>query len=385
MTDPAKLSPATLCAQLGHFSDPVSGDVVPPIRPATTYVRDQAYRLVGPEYGRDQNPTLIEAERVIAALEGGAEAALFASGMAAGAAVLSLVKPGERIALPALGYHALLRHMAAHGAHYGIGIDRYDVRQPGSLAAAVGPDTRLIWVETPSNPLWQLCDLAEASGLARSVGALLAVDNTAMTPILQQPLAHGADIVMHSATKALNGHSDVLAGVLVARDGLAAWDAIKGYRARGGAMLGAFEAWLLARGLRTLPLRVERASASALKIAEAMHAHPAVTQVRYPGLPEDPGHSLQRAQGRPDRGFGPLLSLQIAGGAEAALQVARSVRLFLRATSIGGVESLIEHRATIEGPDGPTPPDLLRLSIGIEDPEDLIADLIQALDGVVSG
>jgi len=371
----------TLCAQLDHFFDGQRGDLVPPLRMSTTYARDAGYELLGPDYSRDQNPTYRIAEHVIATLEGGADAALFASGQAAGNAVLSILKPGERLALPTTGYHALLRRMAAHCAQMGIGVDRYEPGDADSLAAAIQPGhTRLVWLETPSNPLWRVVDIAAAARRAQAAGALLAVDNTAMTPLLQRPLSLGADLVMHSATKALNGHSDVLAGVLVAREGLEAWADIKAFRAAGGAVAGAFEAWLLARGLRTLPLRVERAAANALAVAEALRAHPRVAQILYPGLPDHPHHATHVAQTDSARGHGTLLSILVDGDAQTARRVACATQLMLRATSIGGVESLIEHRATVEGLDSPTPDTLLRLSIGIEAAQDIIDDLVQALN-----
>ncbi|MBK5911932.1 hypothetical protein CCR85_10570 [Rhodothalassium salexigens] len=379
---PTDLAPATLCAQAGHARDAATGAVVPPVHMATTYARDADYALIGPEYTRDQNPGYDAAERVIAGLEGGAEAALFGSGQAAGQAVAAaLVPPGGRMVVPALGYHALLRQFARLGRRYGFAVDRYDARDPDALARtiAAGP-ADLVWVETPSNPLWQVVDIARAAELAHAAGAVLAVDNTAMTPLLQRPLALGADLVMHSATKALNGHSDAMAGVLVTARADEIWARVRAERAQAGAVPGPFEAWLLLRGLRTLALRVGQASANALALAEALVDHPGVEAVLYPGLADHPGHAVHRAQTDTGRGHGSLLSILVHGGAARARRVASATRLFIPATSIGGVESLIEHRHTIEGPDSPTPESLLRLSVGIEDAGDLIADLVQALD-----
>jgi cystathionine gamma-synthase len=238
-------------------------------------------------------------------------------------------------------------------------------------------ETKLVWLETPSNPLWQVADIEAVGRLAKAAGARLAVDNTVPTPVLTRPIALGADIVMYSATKYLNGHSDVLAGVLVTREADDFWEQVHYNRSKIGAVLGPFEAWLLQRGLRTLYLRVERASASALTLARHLEGHPQVDRVLYPGLASHPGHEIARRQMQ--GGFGGMMSVRIKGGGEAALGVAKRLEVFVRATSLGGVESLVEHRATIEGPDGPVPEDLLRLSIGVEAVEDLIADFDRAL------
>jgi cystathionine gamma-synthase len=234
-----------------------------------------------------------------------------------------------------------------------------------------------VWIETPCNPTWDVIDIAAAAEAAHGAGALLAVDSTVATPVLTRPIELGADLVFHSATKYLNGHGDVLAGVLVTARRDQFWERLHDQRHRAGGVLGAFEAWLLQRGLRTLYLRVGRASDNALAIARHFEGHPKLVAVLYPGLASHPGHGI--AQRQMSGGFGGMLSLRLRGGAETALGVAKAVRLFVRATSLGGVESLIEHRASIEGPDSPVPPDLLRLSIGIEDAGDLIADLEQAL------
>lgn len=239
--------------------------------------------------------------------------------------------------------------------------------------------TKLIWIETPANPTWEILEIAAAAAHAKEIGARLAVDSTVPTPVLTRPIEHGADLVFHSATKYLNGHGDLIAGALVTAAEDSFWKRVRGNRARGGAVLGAFEAWLLQRGMRTLYLRVARASASALAIARHFHGHPKLVAVLYPGLESHPGHGIAARQMR--GGFGGMLSLRVAGGASAALEVAGRVRVFVRATSLGGVESLIEHRASVEGAASPVPADLLRLSIGIEDPADLVEDLEQALNG----
>ncbi len=365
-----------------HYADPDTGAVMPPIHTATTYLRDAEYQLTNPDvsYTRDENPTYVLAERMLAELEGGAEALLFASGMSAASAVFRALEPGARVVVPDAMYYGLKHWLEGFCAQWQIERVTYDPRQPETLAAAIQPGTRIVWVETPSNPLWAVTDLAEAATLAHAAGAVLAVDSTVATPVHTQPLALGADIVMHSATKALNGHSDVLAGALVCRERSALWDRIAAERGEGGSVCGPFEAWLLQRGMRTLFLRQRRASASALAVAEALDAHPAVERVYYPGLPGDPGHAIARRQMRD--GFGAMLSFTVRGGREAALAVAGRLALFASATSLGGVESLVEHRATIEGPDSPIPANLLRLSVGIEAPQDLVADLVAALDAI---
>jgi cystathionine gamma-synthase len=238
--------------------------------------------------------------------------------------------------------------------------------------------TRLVWTETPGNPLWNITDIAAMAEIAHGAGAYLAVDSTVATPVLTRPIERGADIVMHSATKYLNGHSDIVAGALVTRAKDEFWERIKQNRIQLGGILGSFESWLLLRGMRTLFPRVRMACASAQKIAEAFSAHAKVRAVLYPGLRDFTGHAIAARQ--MDGGFGGMLSIRVKGGEQAAIATAANVRLWKRATSLGGVESLIEHRASVEGPDTPCPPDLLRLSVGIEDTDDLIADLSQALD-----
>ncbi len=376
----ARAHPETAAAQALHGFEPDGGAVVPPLQASTTFVRDADNRLLGGDlYQRPDSPGLRPAENLLAHLEGGAEGLLFSSGMAAAAAVLQAVRPGDHVVAPRVMYWALRNWMVGFCRDWGVGLDLVDMAAPDALAAAVRPgETKLVWVETPVNPTWDVVDIARAAEIARGAGAVLAVDSTAATPVHSQPLALGADIVHHSATKYLNGHSDLLAGGLVTDDPDSwIWQRVRENRAKGGAMLGAFEGWLLLRGMRTLYLRVHRASESALKIACHFEGHPHVARVLYPGLTRHPGHAVARGQMRD--GFGGMLSLRVSGGREAALRTCGACRLFLRATSLGGVESLIEHRASIEGPDSPVPDDLLRVSVGIEHPEDLIADLEQAL------
>ena len=374
--------PATLLAQLNHYADPATGGLVPPVQPSTTFARDEAYKLLDPahSYGRDDIPGYRQAEAVLCALDGGAEALVLPSGMAAIAALFRTLRRGEAIVVQRPIYYGTLAWLAKFCARREIALHHFAGADPTSLERAVR-ETKpaIVWIETPSNPMLDVVDIVRAAEIARAAGALLAVDSTAATPILTRPLALGADLVMHSATKYLNGHSDVLAGVLVTKQIDERWSAIRADRHDAGALLGPFEAWLLLRGLRTLALRVREASKNALAIARFLEGHPKVERVLYPGVASHPQHALAKRQ--MDGGFGGLLSFLVTGDAAAALAVAGRLRLIARATSLGGTESLIEHRFTIEGAATGVPPNLLRLAVGIEDADDLIADLAQALDG----
>ena len=372
-------SPATLAAQALRKHDLATGGVVPPLQPSTTFLRDADYRLVGPGYTRDENPTYRAPEELLARLEGGGDALLFASGIAAATtAVQSLLKPGDRMVASKAMYFGLRGWMEQWCAQWGVELRLVDATDLNAVREALGGKARLLWVETPANPTWELVDLAACAKLAREAGALLAVDSTVATPVHTRPLEHGADLVMHSATKALNGHSDVLAGALVAKDAQAQWwQRIRVLRHDQGAVAGPFEAYLLLRGMRTLYVRVPRASATALEIATRLHGHPRLEKVLYPGLPSHPGHEIARRQ--MTGGFGGLLSIRVRGGAAAAIGLVARLRAWTPATSLGGTESLIEHRATAEGPATLAPPDLLRLSVGLEEPKDLIDDLLRAL------
>jgi cystathionine gamma-synthase len=374
------LHPETLAAQALHAIDAPTGAIVPPIQLSTTYARDAAYQLPGPGYTRDENPTPGHAERVVAALEGGAAALAFASGMAAAtAAIRASCRPGDHVIAPRVGYYNLRGWLERFAARWGVGLDLVDTTDLAAVRAALRPGaTRLVWLETPANPTWDVTDIAAAAELAHAAGARLAVDSTCATPVHTRPLALGADLVMHSATKYLGGHSDVLAGVLVTRAEDEHWAALRELRHDEGACLGPLEAYLLLRGLRTLFVRVERASRTAHRLAERLAALPGVA-VRYPGLPAHPQHAVAARQMQ--RGFGGMLSIQVGGGSAAAdaLAVVRRLRVWVPATSLGGVESLVEHRFTVEGPGTPTPPDLLRLSVGLEHEDDLFEDLREAL------
>jgi cystathionine gamma-synthase len=374
------LSPETISAQALHHIDSMTGALSPAIHPSSTYVRDENYQLINARhsYGRDENPGYVIAEKVLAELEGAPAALLFSSGMAAAMAVVQSLKPGDHIVAPKIMYWGLRNWLTQFCGHWGLGLDLFDTADPDALANSVRQGrTKLVWIETPCNPTWDVIDIAAASEIAHGVGAWLAVDSTVPTPVLTQPIKHGADIVMHSATKYLNGHCDVIAGALATAKEDELWERVCEVRTHAGAILGSFEAWLLQRGMRTLFLRVRKACESALALAEHFEGHANIEAVIYPGLPSHKGHEIARRQ--MDGGFGGMMSIQVKGGAEAALNVAKRCKVFTRATSLGGVESLIEHRYTIEGENSPIPKDWLRLSIGIESVDDLIADLEQAL------
>ena len=377
--EPKLVRPETIAAQALGWIDERTRAITPPIHVSSTYLRDadNQYRS-GRAYARADNPAFDQAEAVICALERGHAAALFASGMAAATAVFQALEPGDHVLAPQVMYWSLRNWLTTFATRWGLAVELIDMTDPGALRAAIRPGkTKLVWVETPANPLWSVTDIEATATIAHAAGATLAVDSTVATPVLTQPLALGADIVMHAATKYLNGHSDLLAGVLVTREDNALWQRIRAVRAQIGGTLGSFESWLLLRGMRTLHLRVAAASRSALRIAQHFERHPLVAEVLYPGLPGAHGHAVAARQ--MEGGFGGMLSIRAKGGEAAAIAVAAHTELWKRATSLGGTESLIEHRASVEGAGTPAPPDLLRLSVGIEDTGDLIRDLEQAL------
>ena len=379
-----RLAPASIAAQALGWIEPVTKAIVPPIHVASTFLRDEDNQFrSGRVYARADNPSFDQVEALLAALERGAGAYVFASGMAAATACFLALEPGDHVVAPRVMYWSLRNWLANFATRWGLKVDFVDATSLEAIAAATRPGaTRLIWIETPANPLWGITDIAGAAAIARKAGARLAVDSTVAAGVFTRPLELGADIVMHAATKYLNGHSDLIAGALVtaARDEY--WERIRMIRAQLGAVLGGFEAWLLLRGMRTLLPRVDWASRSAQRLAETLSSHPHVAEVLYPGLPGFPGHAIAARQ--MTGGFGGMLSIRVRGGEAAAIATAARVQLWKRATSLGGVESLIEHRASIEGAGTPCPSDLLRLSVGVEASDDLLADLDQALRGAAT-
>ena len=370
----------TILAQAGHFVDGVTGAITPPIHPSTTFARGDDYEPIGDYiYSRYQNPTYDQVEYLAAELDNGAESRLFSSGMAAITAVFETVNMGQHIVAPTIMYHGAQDWLRRIAEKRNIGLTLFDATDPNALRQAIKPGkTAILWIETPANPTWDIIDIADAAAAAHDAGAILGVDSTVSTPITTQALNLGADLVFHSATKYLNGHSDVTAGILVTRETDERWEEIKFIRKHVGGVLGAFESWLLLRGMRTLSIRFERSSSNALKIAQHLEGHPKVEAVLYPGLESHPGHVIAKHQ--MTNGFGGMLSLCVKGDATEAKAVATKLKLFVPATSLGGVESLVEHRASVEGPLSQVQPNLLRLSVGIEDVDDLIADLNQAIE-----
>lgn len=377
----------TLAASALHWVDERSGSLCPPIVNTTVFARDAAYELREQRgYSRDRNPTGEPAEALLAKLEFGAEAMLFPSGMAAATAVFrTLTQPGDHVIAPTKGYFTLRVWLQRFAEQWQVEVQFVDTSNLNALAAALRPGkTKLVWLESPANPTWDITDIAAATALAHRAGAYVAVDNTAASPVLSQPLQLGVDLVMHSATKYLAGHGDLLAGALVTRARDEAWQRLRDYRYTDGACLGPQEAWLLQRSLRTLFVRVEQACKSAAVLADHLQRYRQL-EVLYPGLPDAPGHAIAARQ--MSGGFGGMFSVRIGRNASQepaqatrrALAVLPHLRLFAKATSFGSVESLVEHRYTIEGSTGGSPPDLLRFSIGLESVDDLKADLDAAL------
>ena len=351
---------------------------MPPIHPSTTYRRDERYELQGFEYSRIANPTGRRVEEVLAGLEGARDALLFSSGLAGVSTFFETVSSGQRIVAPRVMYHGAADWLRRLAKRRGIDVAFFDANASGALEHAVqAGETAVVWIEPSVNPTWDVIDVRAASEAAHAAGAILAVDATVTPAVTLRALDLGADIVFLSGTKYLAGHSDVTAGVLAARTVDARWEEIRRARTLMGGVLGPFESWLLLRGMRTLHLRYERQSANALAIARHFENHPGLDAVLYPGLESHPGHAIAARQMK--GGFGAMLSLLIGGDADDARRVATRTRLFVPATSLGGVESLIEHRATVEGPNSIVPANLLRLSVGIERVDELIADLERAL------
>ena len=370
----------TRVAQALSYVEPRTQGLVPPIYSSTTYLRDadNEYRS-GLIYSRDDNPTYDVVESVLADIEEGEQALLFSSGMAAAVAVFQALKPGDHVLAPQVMYWALRNWLLGFAQEWGLRIELVDMTNLAAIEQALKPgETKLVWLETPGNPLWTISDIAAISQLAHGVGAKVAVDSTCATPVLSRPITYGADIVMHSATKYLNGHSDVIAGVLVCKQSDEFWQRIGQVRRQAGAVLSPTDSNQLLRGMRTLELRVRQSSESALWLAQKLSKVSAVAEVLYPGLPTFAGHQI--AQQQMQGGFGGMLSIRLADGVSKAIQVAANTQLWKRATSLGGVESLIEHRASIEGSGSPVPNDLLRLSVGIEWRDELLDDLLQAME-----
>ena len=380
--EPKKAS--TIAARAGGFVDAGSGGVVPPLQPSTTFIRDENYDPVFPDnvYGRDHNDQVRLAEEIICRLEGGKEALLFASGMAALSGVFSYLKRGQKLLLQSGIYWGTTDWVRGFCDRREITLIEADSSKTEEFVTFIGnenPD--MVLVETPSNPWIAVTDVSAVAAAAKQSGAIFVVDATAASPVLMQPLSLGADIVMHSATKVLNGHSDVLAGVLTCSEPESdLWKFVCDHRHGAGAILSAHSAWMLIRGMRTLPLRLERMCSNALAIARFLDAHEKVEAVWYSGLKSNPGHELASSQ--MSGGFGYLMSFLVRGGKGEALSFCQHLRGIHRATSLGGTESLVEHRHTIEGDLTGCPENLIRLSVGIEDEADLIAEIDAALSKI---
>ncbi|MFZ3559506.1 cystathionine gamma-synthase [Streptomyces sp. BH055] len=373
----------TTAIHAGNTADPVTGAVVPPIYQVSTYKQDGVGGLRGGyEYSRSANPTRTALEENLAALEGGRRGLAFASGLAAEDCLLrTLLGPGDHVVIPNDAYGGTFRLFAKVVTRWGVEFSVADTGDVESVRAAITPLTKAVWVETPSNPLLGITDIAAVAQVAHEAGALLVVDNTFASPYLQQPLALGADVVVHSMTKYMGGHSDVVGGALVVNDDALA-DELTFHQNAMGAIAGPFDAWLVLRGIKTLPVRMDRHSENATRVADMLTRHPRVTKVLYPGLPEHPGHEIAAKQ---MKAFGGMVSFQVEGGEEAAVEVCNRAKLFTLGESLGGVESLVEHpgrmtHASVAGSALEVPADLVRLSVGIESVDDLLADLQQALD-----
>jgi cystathionine gamma-synthase len=367
----------TIAVHAGGKPDPATGAIAPPIHLSTTFEHGPAgERPHGYMYIREGSPTEERLEQALAAIEGGEAALVFSSGMAAGAAYLTSLRAGSHVLFADDIYYGFREMAADFLSRWGLESSAVDMADLEAVRRAVRAETRLLWGESPSNPLMKVVDLAALSKIAKDAGARFAVDGTFATPVLQRPLKLGADVVLHAATKYLGGHSDVQGGALIFARRDEAYEKSQHARHILGAVLSPFNSWLALRGLRSLACRVERHSANALAVARALEKHPSVEAVHYPGLSSDPGHEIAKRQ---MTAFGGMLSFRVKGGRDRAVAVCSKMRVFTNATSLGGTESLIEHRASSEGPASTTPQNLLRCSIGLEHPEDLIEDLMQAL------
>ncbi|HWH51644.1 MAG TPA: aminotransferase class I/II-fold pyridoxal phosphate-dependent enzyme [Gemmatimonadaceae bacterium] len=369
----------TLAVHSGHSLDPATAAVTPPIHLSTTFARETDGSLrAGFLYSRYANPNRTALETCLAQLEGGVAAAAFSSGSAATMSLIQAIGPGAHVILPDDAYFGTIKLVRDVFGPWGLELSTVDMTRVENVERAMRPNTKLVWIETPSNPLLQIADIAAISEVARRGGAICAVDNTWGTPVLQRPLDLGADVSMHATTKYLGGHSDVLGGVLIVREDRELFQKINAIQMTGGAVPSPFECWLTMRGVRTLPVRVNAQSATAMAIALFLSTHPKVERVHYPGLPSHPAHDVACKQ---MRGFGGMLSVQVGRNREESLAFAGRLSLFTQATSLGGTESLIEHRASVEGPATRAPENLLRVSIGLEHVDDLKQDLSDALRG----
>src|SRR5215813_3796897 len=367
----------TRAVHAGRAPERGTRDVVPAIHQSTTFQKADDGSLPGGYlYGRPNNPNREALENALASLEEGAAALAFSSGSAATLALMHSLAPGDHVIAPDDAYYGTAILLNTHLRDWGLKATQVDMRDLKAVERAVTPATRLIWGETPSNPMLHVTDIRALAAIAKQAGALLAFDNTWATPLLQQPLKLGADVVMHSVTKYLSGHSDVLGGALVFRETGTLFEKARTMQREGGSVPSPFECWLTLRGLQTFPYRVRAHCENAQRVAEFLSRQPKVEAVHYPGLPTHPGHKIATAQ---MSGFGGMMSIQVKGGQAEAFKLCAAVKLFTHATSLGGTHSLIEHRASVEGPTTKSPVNLLRLSIGLEHADDLIEDLAQAL------
>ncbi|CCH02077.1 Cystathionine gamma-synthase [Fibrella aestuarina BUZ 2] len=372
------MKPETVALLSTHYYDRNAGAVAPPIYLSTTFERDADGTFKhGYLYARNANPNRDALERSLTALEGGFASMAYASGQAATLNLFLALAPGDHVIIPTDAYYGTPTLLEELMHPWGLTYSRVDMTDLDQVRAAMHENTRVIWVETPSNPLLRIVDIQAIADIAHEGGAICVCDNTWASPVLQRPLLLGCDVVMHATTKYLGGHSDVLGGVLVFKEDGPLYQRVRRLQSVGGAVPSPFECWLVLRGIKTLTARVRMQTETAAKVADFLATHPAVEVVHYPGLPNHPGHEIAKKQ---MSGFGAMLSIQVRGGAEEAMRVAAKVQIFTRATSLGGVESLIEHRASVEGANSLTPPNLLRLSIGLEHADDLIFDLKRALE-----
>jgi cystathionine gamma-synthase len=370
----------TISVRVGRDIEAATGEVAPAIHLSTTYERDLDGEFSrGYSYSRPDNPGRRALEQCIAALEGGADATAYSSGSAASLAVFSLLRPGDHVIAPIEAYHGTAKQLRDIIGPMGVSFDFVDMTKSEVVHKALTAKTRLVWIETPSNPMLNLSDIETIAELAHGRGAIVCCDNTFATPVWQQPFELGADLVMHSSTKYFGGHSDVMGGAVIARDRGGLSDQLRDYQATAGNVPSPFDCWLVRRSLTTLSCRVRAQTHSAERLAQFLQRRRGVERVFYPGLESHPGHQLARKQ---MKGFGAMLSFCVRGGRDEAFTVAGRTKLFTRATSLGGVESLIEHRKSVEGPHSVTPENLLRVSVGLENADDLIADLDEALSPV---